>query len=211
MVYVGVDLHRKRSHVVAPDAAVKSCCPGGSATPQPSSCGSSASSSRTRSRSPSRRPTGGAGLLTCDGLAHAGRPGAGGAAHGGPPPRLGWVASVWPLACGSMLRWWPLATALTRCRVPRLCPMTVPAGSKPEDRGGRPPGRVQGAPPADGGGRDRRTPSGSHQGPGRSAPGTRQGASRNGGYSSVTSVNAYPTTRLCQRMTPSTKSNAPRG
>jgi len=42
-------------------------------------------------------------------------------------------------------------------------------------------------------------------------PEGRQSLSRNGGYSSVTSANAYPNTRLSQRMTPWTKSNAPRG
>ena len=39
----------------------------------------------------------------------------------------------------------------------------------------------------------------------------RQALSRNGGYSSVIRMNAYPTTRLCQRMTPSTNTNSPRG
>jgi hypothetical protein len=37
------------------------------------------------------------------------------------------------------------------------------------------------------------------------------GASLNGGYLSVTRVNAYAITRLCQRMTPCTKSNIPLG
>jgi hypothetical protein len=61
MVDVGVDLHRKRSHVVALDpagAVVLSRRIGNAPT---ESCASSASSSPDRSRSPSRRPTGGAG------------------------------------------------------------------------------------------------------------------------------------------------------
>ncbi len=38
-----------------------------------------------------------------------------------------------------------------------------------------------------------------------------QARSAKGGYSSVTKMYAYPTTRLFQRITPSTKSNMPLG
>ncbi len=42
-------------------------------------------------------------------------------------------------------------------------------------------------------------------------PRSGQGASRNGGYWSVTSSSAYARTRLCHRITPSTKRNIPLG